>query len=61
MRFSQPVEAMEKLEVVQALGTSPETLAAVVEVGRRMGKIVVIVPEFPPHNSESNAARPLIG
>lgn len=43
MRFFNPVESMKQLEVVCARETYEATLAACIEVGRRMGKEVVIV------------------
>ncbi|HXB20358.1 MAG TPA: 3-hydroxyacyl-CoA dehydrogenase NAD-binding domain-containing protein [Candidatus Solibacter sp.] len=45
MRFFNPVESMKQLEVVRALETDEATIAACIEVGRRMGKEVVIVEE----------------
>lgn len=47
MHFFNPVHKMKLLEVVRALETDAETLAAVVEVGKRMGKEVVVVKEAP--------------
>lgn len=47
MRFFNPVHEMKLLEVVRGLETDDETLAAVVEVGRRMGKEVVVFKEWP--------------
>ncbi|HUB02464.1 MAG TPA: 3-hydroxyacyl-CoA dehydrogenase NAD-binding domain-containing protein [Terriglobales bacterium] len=47
MHFFNPVHKMKLLEVVRALETDTETLAAVVEVGKRMGKEVVVVKEAP--------------
>jgi 3-hydroxybutyryl-CoA dehydrogenase len=47
MHFFNPVHKMKLLEVVRALETSEETLARCVEVGRRMGKEVVVVKESP--------------
>ncbi len=47
MHFFNPVHKMKLLEVVRALETDDETLAAAVEVGRRMGKEVVVVKESP--------------
>ena len=38
---------MKLLEVVRALETDDDTLASVVEVGRRMGKEVVVIRESP--------------
>ena len=47
MHFFNPVPKMKLLEIVRALETSEETLAACAEVGRRMGKEVVVVRESP--------------
>ena len=47
MHFFNPVHKMKLLEIVRALETDSETLAAVVEVGKRMGKEVVVVKEAP--------------
>jgi 3-hydroxybutyryl-CoA dehydrogenase len=47
MHFFNPVHKMKLLEIVRALETDDETLAAAVEVGRRMGKEVVVIRESP--------------
>lgn len=47
MHFFNPVHKMKLLELVQALETSPEVMAAADEVGRRMGKETVRVKESP--------------
>jgi 3-hydroxybutyryl-CoA dehydrogenase len=47
MHFSDPVPEMKLLEVVRALETSEATLQTCVEVGRRMGKEVVVIRESP--------------
>jgi 3-hydroxybutyryl-CoA dehydrogenase len=47
MHFFNPVHKMKLLEVVRALETDDETLAATAEVGRRMGKEVVVIKESP--------------
>jgi 3-hydroxybutyryl-CoA dehydrogenase len=47
MHFFNPVHKMKLLEIVRALETSDETLAAAVEVGKRMGKEVVAIKEAP--------------
>ncbi len=47
MHFFNPVHKMKLLEIVRALETSDDTLAAAVEVGRRMGKEVVAIKESP--------------
>ena len=45
MRFSKPVHKMSRLEIIRALETDAETVAAAAEVAKRMGKEVVIVQE----------------
>jgi len=47
MHFFNPVQAMKVLEIERALETDDDTLAAVVEVGKRMGKEVVVIQEAP--------------
>ncbi len=47
MHFFNPVHKMKLLEVVRALETDAETLTAAVEVGKRMGKEVVVIKEAP--------------
>jgi 3-hydroxybutyryl-CoA dehydrogenase len=47
MHFLNPVPTMNVLEIVRALETDADTLAAVVEVGKRMGKEVVVIQESP--------------
>jgi 3-hydroxybutyryl-CoA dehydrogenase len=47
MHFFNPVHKMKLLEVVRALETDDETLATAIEVGRRMGKEVVVIRESP--------------
>ncbi len=47
MHFFNPVHKMKLLEVVRALETDAETLAAAAEVGKRMGKEVVVIKEAP--------------
>ena len=47
MHFFNPVHRMKLLEVVRALETSEETVAAAVAVGERMGKEGVVVRESP--------------
>ncbi len=45
MRFLNPVYTMKLLEIVRALETDDDTLAAAVAVGKRMGKEVVVIKE----------------
>ena len=47
MHFFNPVPKMKLVEVVRGLETSDETVAACVELGRRIGKEVVVVRESP--------------
>src|SRR5216110_648068 len=47
MHFFNPVHKMKLLEIVRALETDADTLATVVEVGKRMGKEVVVIKESP--------------
>ena len=47
MHFFDPVPEMKLLEIVRALETSEATLQTCVEVGRRMGKEVVVIRESP--------------
>jgi 3-hydroxybutyryl-CoA dehydrogenase len=48
MRFFNPVHQMKLLEIVRAPETDDDTLAAVVEVAKRMGKEVVVLKESVP-------------
>src|SRR4051812_7263306 len=47
MHFFNPVHKMKLLEIVRALETDDETIAAASDVGRRMGKEVVVIKEAP--------------
>ncbi|PYX13365.1 MAG: 3-hydroxyacyl-CoA dehydrogenase [Acidobacteria bacterium] len=47
MHFFNPVHKMKLLEIVRALETDDETLVTAVEVGKRMGKDVVVIKESP--------------
>jgi len=47
MHFFSPVAKMPLLEVIHHLGTSEETLATIVELGRTMGKTVIVVGDGP--------------
>jgi 3-hydroxybutyryl-CoA dehydrogenase len=47
MHFFNPVHKMKLIEIVQALESSPETLQAIEDVSRRMGKETVLVRESP--------------
>jgi 3-hydroxybutyryl-CoA dehydrogenase len=47
MHFFNPVPKMRLIEIVKAPKTSDETIAICREVGRRMGKEVVVVKESP--------------
>ncbi len=47
MHFFNPVHKMKLLEIVRALETDDDAVAAATEVGRRMGKDVVVIKESP--------------
>jgi 3-hydroxybutyryl-CoA dehydrogenase len=47
MHFFNPVHKMKLVEVVRALDSAPETLQAIEDVARRMGKETVLVRESP--------------
>jgi 3-hydroxybutyryl-CoA dehydrogenase len=47
MRFSDPVNEMKLLEIVRTLETDDDTLATAIEVGKRMGRDVVVINESP--------------
>ena len=47
MHFFNPVHKMKLLEMVRALETDEDTLATAIEVGKRMGKEVVVIKESP--------------
>lgn len=47
MHFFNPVHKMKLLEIVRALETDDDTIAAAVEVGRAIGKEVVVIKESP--------------
>ncbi len=47
MHFFNPVHKMKLVEIVQALASGPETIAAVQQVAARMGKETVLVRESP--------------
>lgn len=47
MHFFNPVHKMKLLEIVRALETDDDTLVTAAEVGKRMGKEVVIIKESP--------------
>jgi len=47
MHFFNPVHKMKLLEIVRALDTDADTIAAATQVGKRMGKEVVVIKESP--------------
>lgn len=47
MHFFNPVHKMKLIEIVQALESAPETLQAIEDVARKMGKETVLVRESP--------------
>jgi 3-hydroxybutyryl-CoA dehydrogenase len=47
MHFFNPVHKMKLIEIVRAAQTDDETVAAAVEVSKRMGKEIVVIKESP--------------
>jgi 3-hydroxybutyryl-CoA dehydrogenase len=47
MHFFNPVHKMRLIEIVRASQTDDETIAAAVDVGKRMGKEIVVIKESP--------------
>jgi 3-hydroxybutyryl-CoA dehydrogenase len=47
MHFFNPVHRMKLVEIVRALESTPETLAAIDEVAKQMGKETVLIRESP--------------
>jgi 3-hydroxybutyryl-CoA dehydrogenase len=47
MHFFNPVHKMKLIEIVRASQTDDETIAAATDVGRRMGKEIVVIKESP--------------
>ena len=47
MHFFNPVHKMKLIEIVRAAQTDDETIAAAAEVGKRMGKEIVVIKESP--------------
>ena len=45
MRFAEPVDREKRLEIIRGLETDEATLAAAAEVGRRMGKEIVVIED----------------
>jgi 3-hydroxybutyryl-CoA dehydrogenase len=45
MHFAEPVHDGKRLEIIRGLETDDDTLAAEVEVGRRMGKETVVIKD----------------
>jgi 3-hydroxyacyl-CoA dehydrogenase len=45
MRFAEPVERENWLEIIRGRETDDHTLATAVEVGRRMGKETVVIED----------------
>jgi 3-hydroxybutyryl-CoA dehydrogenase len=57
MRFVNTVDTMKILEIVRSLETDDETLAAVVNVGKRLSKEVVVIEDA--HGSAGSLIQPL--
>jgi 3-hydroxybutyryl-CoA dehydrogenase len=53
MRFFNPMQETKRIEIVRALETDDDTLAAVVEVAKRMAKEVVVIKESAPSPAAS--------
>jgi 3-hydroxybutyryl-CoA dehydrogenase len=47
MRFVDPAPGIKRLEIVRAPETSDATVDTCIEIGRRMGKDVIVVRELP--------------
>jgi len=47
MHFFNPVHKMKLIEIVRASQTDDETIVAAVDVGKRMGKEIVVIKESP--------------
>jgi 3-hydroxybutyryl-CoA dehydrogenase len=45
MRFAEPIDSARRLEIIRGQETDDATLAIAAEVGRRMGKEVVVIEE----------------
>jgi 3-hydroxybutyryl-CoA dehydrogenase len=45
MHFAEPVDSERRLEIIRGLETDDDTLATAVEVGKRMGKEVVVIED----------------
>jgi 3-hydroxybutyryl-CoA dehydrogenase len=48
MRFAQPLDRGKSLEIIRGRETARATLAAALEVGRRMGKDTVVIEDVAP-------------
>ena len=46
MHFAEPVDLEKRLEIIRGQETSDDTLATAVEVGRQMGKQIVVVEDL---------------
>lgn len=47
MHFFSPVPAMKLLEIIRGLRTSEQTLERVQEIGRRLGKVLILSKDMP--------------
>lgn len=47
MHFFSPVPVMQLLEIVQAIGTAPETIETAKVIGEKMGKVCIVAKDSP--------------
>ena len=53
MHFAEPVDSERRLEIIRGQQTDDNTVATAVEVGRRMGREVVVIDDERPCGSET--------
>lgn len=57
MHFAEPVDSERRLEIIRGQETDDETVATVAEVGRRMGREVVLIDDEKPCGSDAPVRR----
>ncbi len=57
MHFAEPVECERRLEIIRGQETDDVTIASAVEVGRRMGRDVVVIEDKRPCGSDTPVRR----